>query len=89
MYEAHRRFRMKVLKAHDRNQTSKRLRCAAKHWKAQQTTAYEECLRVLRLINRADPITELLAKQIIEVAQTGVRDPSNICALTLERLGIR
>jgi hypothetical protein len=40
-------------------------------------------------INRADPITELLAKQIIEVAQTGVRDPSNISALTLERLGIR
>jgi hypothetical protein len=58
--------------------TRPRKGCAAKHWKAQQTTAYEECLRVLGLINLADPITELLAKQIIGVAQTGVRDPSNI-----------
>jgi hypothetical protein len=51
------------------------------------TAAYEECLRVLKLVNRSDPITELLAKYIIEVAQTGERDPSKICALTLERLG--
>jgi hypothetical protein len=47
------------------------------------TAAYEECLRVLRLVNRADPITEFLAKHIIEVAQTGERDSSRISALTL------
>jgi hypothetical protein len=35
------------------------------------TAAYEECLRVLRLVNRPDPLTDLLAKNIIEVAQTG------------------
>jgi hypothetical protein len=52
------------------------------------TAAYEECLRVLKLVDRADPVTELLAKYIIQVAQTGERDSSRICALTLERLGI-
>jgi hypothetical protein len=53
------------------------------------TAAYEQCLRVLNLANRADPITELVAKHVIEVAQTGESDPSNICALALERLGVR
>jgi hypothetical protein len=56
---------------------------------SRMTAAYEQCLRALKLANRADPITELLAKYIIEVAQTGESDPSNICALTLERLGVR
>ena len=51
--------------------------------------AYEECLRLLKLANRADPITELVAKHIIEVTRTGERDPSKICALTLERIGIQ
>jgi hypothetical protein len=46
-------------------------------------------LRRLNLIDRADPITELIAKQIIEVAQTGEYRPSGICALALQRLGIK
>ena len=53
------------------------------------TTAYDECLRVLKLLDRADPITELLAKYVIEIAQTGERDPFNICSQTLERLGVQ
>ncbi len=52
------------------------------------TAAYEECLRVLKLVDRADPVTQLLAKYIVEVAQKGERDSSRICALTLERLGV-
>jgi hypothetical protein len=54
---------------------------------SRMTAAYEECSQVLKLVNRSDPITELLAKYIIEVARTGERDASKICALTLERLG--
>jgi hypothetical protein len=42
--------------------------------------AYEGALRVLGLTDRADPMTEILAKKIIEVAQTGERDPVRICA---------
>jgi hypothetical protein len=39
------------------------------------TIAYEEVLRTLRLENRADPATEMIAKKIIELAQRGERDP--------------
>jgi hypothetical protein len=37
--------------------------------------AYEHCLETLGLADRSDPVTELIAKQIIEIAQTGERDP--------------
>ena len=39
------------------------------------TAAYEDALRVLRLADRQDPITELVAKKIIEIAQLGESDP--------------
>jgi hypothetical protein len=39
------------------------------------TTAYEAALKVLKLSKGDDPITESIAKRIIETAQTGVRDP--------------
>ena len=39
------------------------------------TTAYEEVLRTLRLQNRTDPATEMIAKKILELAQCGERDP--------------
>ena len=44
------------------------------------TTAYVEALRALGLTNRADPMTEILARKIIEIAQTGERDPMRIRA---------
>jgi len=39
------------------------------------TTAFEDTLRALRLADRADPATEIIAKKIIELAQQGERDP--------------
>lgn len=36
--------------------------------------AYEDCLRTLKLSDLSDPITEIVAKKIIELAQTGIRD---------------
>ena len=44
------------------------------------TTAYEDALRALGLTDRSDPMTEILAKKIIEIAQTGERDPAKIRA---------
>ena len=38
-------------------------------------TAFEEALRELRLVDRTDPATQLVAKRIIELAQQGERDP--------------
>ena len=40
-------------------------------------TAYEDALRVLGLTDRQHPITELVAKKIIEIAQQGERDRSD------------
>ena len=53
------------------------------------TAAYEDVLRALGLANRTDPITEIVAKKIIEIAQTGERDPLQISARAIADLGIR
>jgi len=50
--------------------------------------AYEGALSVLGLADRTDPITEIIAKKIIEVAQSGERDPLRIRARAIAELGI-
>jgi hypothetical protein len=52
------------------------------------SSPYEDALRVLQLSDRQDPITELVAKKIIEAAQTGERDPRRIRERALRELGI-
>jgi hypothetical protein len=52
------------------------------------TTAYEGALVVLKLTDRQDPITELVAKKIIEVSQQGERDPDRLREKALIELGI-
>jgi hypothetical protein len=52
------------------------------------TAAYEDALRVLQLANRQDPITELVAKKIIEVAQAGARNRDRLREKALSELGI-
>jgi hypothetical protein len=37
--------------------------------------AYEDVLTELQLLDRNDPFTEIVAKQVIQVASTGVHDP--------------
>ena len=51
--------------------------------------AYEACLQALGVEDRPDPTTEKLARLIIEMAQTGVRDPDAISKRVLQvwRLG--
>lgn len=51
------------------------------------TAAYEAALKLLRLADRTDPITELIAQKIVETARTGERDPERICTLALMGLG--
>ena len=50
------------------------------------TTAYEDTLRTLRLADRADPATEIIAKKIIEFAQRGERDPLQLRERAIESL---
>jgi len=49
------------------------------------TDAYEAAL-MQRGLARNDPLTETIAKHIIEIAQTGEKDSARICALALERI---
>ena len=41
--------------------------------------AYEAVRAKLGLNDRSDPLTQLVAKKVIEIAQTGVRDPDQLC----------
>jgi hypothetical protein len=51
------------------------------------TTAYEAARERLGLIERSDPLTELVAKKVIEIAQTGVRDPGQLCDRVVASIG--
>ncbi|WP_396604332.1 hypothetical protein ACFLEY_34630 [Bradyrhizobium sp. YCK136] len=56
------------------------------------TKAYEQTLRALCVKDRDDPLTELVAKTIIKIAQKGLKDPAQISAQAiteLEMLGER
>jgi len=45
---------------------------------------FEDVLRALGLVDRHDPLTEMVAKKVIELAQAGERDPVRLKHLTLE-----
>ena len=45
---------------------------------------FEDVLQALGLADRHDPLTEMVAKKVIELAQTGERDPVRLKVLTLE-----
>jgi len=50
------------------------------------TDAYEEALRTLRLTDRSDPIAEIVARKIIQCANTGESDPARLCAAALRSM---
>jgi hypothetical protein len=51
-------------------------------------TAYEQTLLALRLKERDDPITLIVAQKIFEVGQTGIEDAADISKLAIKQLGI-
>jgi hypothetical protein len=51
------------------------------------TTAYEQALRGIGLVDRDDPLSEMVAKKVIQIAKSGVRDPTDIAALAIMELG--
>jgi hypothetical protein len=53
------------------------------------TKAYEQTLRALCVQDRDDPLTATIANTIIKVAQSGVKDPSQISALAIKELEMR
>ena len=53
------------------------------------SAAYESALIDLGITNRDDPITELIAKAIVNVVATGGRDPKLIEERAINALGLR
>jgi hypothetical protein len=45
---------------------------------------FEDVLQTLGLVDRDDPAAQLVAHRIVELVQSGVRDPSSVKQLTLE-----
>jgi hypothetical protein len=51
-------------------------------------TAYEQTLRALRLKDRSDPITQLVAEKIIAIGRLGIEDPAQISQLAIKELAM-
>ena len=49
--------------------------------------AFRKTLHGLHLVDRDDPVSEIVAKQIVQIASTGVRDPAQICEIALKQFG--
>ena len=49
--------------------------------------AFELALNGLHLVDRDDPICEIVARKVIELGLDGNRNPREIAMLTLEQLG--
>jgi hypothetical protein len=47
---------------------------------------FEDSLRTLKLVDRSDPVTLLIAERIIELARRGVRDPSRLRQAAVQAL---
>jgi hypothetical protein len=52
------------------------------------TDAYERTLRKLSLVDRNDPLTELIARKIIELGQRGIRDAIKLSEMAIKELGV-
>jgi hypothetical protein len=52
------------------------------------TDAYECTLQKLSLVDRNHPLTELIAKKVIELGQRGVRDAGQLSGSDIKELGL-
>jgi hypothetical protein len=50
------------------------------------TAAFEAVCRSLQLADRTDPLTEIVARKVIDIAATGERNPDRLRVLVLEEL---
>ena len=51
-------------------------------------TVYEAILVTLMLDDRSDPVTELVARKVMDLYQSGERDPVQLCNRVIKVLGI-
>jgi hypothetical protein len=55
---------------------------------ARLNAAYAKALHALGLVDRNDPITDIVARKIVELGTSGVSDPQEIADRTLKALGV-
>ena len=55
---------------------------------ALMTTAFDGILRDFKLVDRDDPMVEMIAKLIIELVQNGKRDPEQLRKEVVGRYGL-
>lgn len=46
-------------------------------------SAFEEALKALDLADKDDPLSQMVARKIVEIAKLGERDPKRICERAL------
>ena len=51
--------------------------------------AFVRTLRMLNLVDRNDPICEIVARKIMEIGARNGHDSNAICEIALEELGVR
>ena len=51
--------------------------------------AFKKALRLLHLVDRDDPLTELVARKIVEIDATGVHDAAEIAKIAVKQLAIQ
>jgi hypothetical protein len=52
------------------------------------SAAYELTLRALSLQPGNDPLTQMIAREIIEIGKTGIEDPKQTSELAIRQLGL-
>lgn len=50
--------------------------------------AYEQTLKKLSVVDRSDPLTQMVAKKILEVGERGANDAKQISDIALKELGL-
>jgi hypothetical protein len=55
---------------------------------ARMAEAYESALKRLGLVDRNDPLTELVASKVLEIARSGKAPANAICDQALKELGV-
>ena len=51
--------------------------------------AFDHALNLLSVVDRNDPLCEMVARTVIEVSATGTREPRKIAELAVGLIGLR
>jgi len=50
--------------------------------------AFDLALRSLHLVDRDDPLCELIAREVFKIGTNGTRDPREIAEVAVQRIGL-